>query len=263
MFGRRAAVGLSLLCALVSCAFAAPRASAKGTTAFTCVEKAGEEGFLDEHCDTASSGASVKFVHKEIKPGVLTAIAVSNEKTSEETKGSTPVVLRWSLGLTQIEIVCSKVSGTGTIEDKEVEKTMQAVGTLQIEYTGCTVSKPNKCKVKEPIVQNSNFTTYEAAEAEMGVEVSPKEKGIFLSLTLENNEKEQCALKQTYPFSGNAQGTPGGSANGPGATLAFTEGMGSLSVGVNPATLISTSTLQTKAIFGLPEDPITFTTTEK
>jgi hypothetical protein len=263
MFERRAVVGLSLLCALVSCAIAVPRASAKGTTAFTCVEKTGEEGFSDEHCDTAASGGSVKFVHKEIKPKLLTAITASNEKTTEETKGSAPVALRWMVALVSFEIVCTKVSGTGAVENKEVEKPMQTVGTLQLEYTGCTVTKPNKCKVKEPIIQNSNFTTYEAAEAEMGVELSPKEKGIFLSITLENNEGEQCSAKQTFPFSGNAQGTPGGSPNGSGATLAFTEGMGSLSIGVNPVTLISTTTLQTRAIFGLPEDPVTFTTTEK
>lgn len=260
MFGRGAVIGLSLLCALALCAFAAPSASAIGTTAFTCVEKTGEEGFSDEHCDSAATGASVKFVHKELKGQ---PIVVSNEKTTEETKGSAPFVLLWSLAGTQFEVVCTKVSGSGGLENKEVEKTVQAVGTSQIEYTGCTVPKPSKCKVKEPIVQNSNFTTYEASEAEMGVELSPKEKGIFLSLTLENNEKEQCGAKQTYAFSGNAQGTPGGSANGAGATLAFTEGMGSLAIGGNPATLISTITLQTKAAFGLPEDPITFTTTGK
>jgi len=260
MFGRGVIVGLSLICAIVfSCAFVAPGASALGTTAFTCVEKAAEEGFSDEHCDAAATGGSVQFVHKEINSGA--AIVVSNEKTAEETKGSAPTVLRWTISGVSFEVACTKVSGTGGVENK-VEKT-QAVGTSQIEYTGCTVTKPTKCRVKEPIAQNSNFTTYEAAEAEMGVELSPKEKGVFLSLVLENNGAEQCGAKQTYTFSGNAQGTPGGSANGSGATLTFTEGMGSLSIGGSPATLLSTITLQTKKLFGLPEDPIIFTTTGK
>jgi hypothetical protein len=260
MIGRRAVVVLWLLCALVCCAFAAPSASAKGTTAFRCVEKTDEKGFSDEHCDSAAEGATVKFVHKELNTGA--SIVVSNEKTTEETKGAASVVLRWILLGVSTEISCAKASGTGGLENKEVEKTMQAVGTSQIEYTNCTVLKPAKgCKVKEPVVQSSNLTTYEAAEAEMGVEFSPKEKGSFVSITLENNGKEECTSKQTYTLSGSAQGTPGGSANGSGATLTFTEGMGSLSIGGKPATLISTVTLQTKPVFGLPEDPIIFTTT--
>ena len=56
MHRRRAVVGLCMLSALLISAFAAQGAAAtKGTTAFTCQEKAGGT-FTDAHCKTAGSG---------------------------------------------------------------------------------------------------------------------------------------------------------------------------------------------------------------
>jgi hypothetical protein len=68
MSGRKAIVGLSLLCALVFCAFGAATASAAGgSTAFTCVKGAASADFEDEHCDKGKVGGG--FGHVEIAPG--------------------------------------------------------------------------------------------------------------------------------------------------------------------------------------------------
>jgi hypothetical protein len=59
MYGRRAVVGLSLLCALVFCAFAAPSAQAlKGTTITTCKQVGSGATFQDEHCTKQTMGAA-------------------------------------------------------------------------------------------------------------------------------------------------------------------------------------------------------------
>jgi len=236
----------------------APSVWAQGTTAFTCAEGTAEAGFADEHCDSPTTGEGVKFVHKSIPLGASLTI-FSNAKTAEETSAAVPTSFSWTFGGIAVRVECTKASGAGTIENRTIEGTMQAIGTTQIEYSGCSVTKPSgsSCKVQEPVIEKVNFSTYEAGEEEMGVELTPSEKGVFATIVIEG-----CSIKGTYKITGNAQGTPGGSPNGRGATLAFTEGMGSLAFGGSPVTFLSTVTEQTKAIFGLPEDPIVLTTTE-
>jgi hypothetical protein len=55
MNSRRAAFGLSAICALLISAVAAQGASATGTTAYTC---APGKGFLDADCTVGSTGTS-------------------------------------------------------------------------------------------------------------------------------------------------------------------------------------------------------------
>jgi hypothetical protein len=76
MTGRRAIIGLSLICALAFAAFGAANASALGTTQFTCKPGTGA-GFSEAHCTSAvPSGAS--FVQKG---SPKTSIQRSSEQT--------------------------------------------------------------------------------------------------------------------------------------------------------------------------------------
>jgi hypothetical protein len=258
MTGRRAAVGLSLLCALVFSAFAAQSASALGTTAFTCkpfVGVAGSKGFSDEHCEKAAEGISVKFVHEAFAGA--TGVVGTNEKTASETTKSTTAVLHTiTVGL-EVTIECKKVSSTGTLENKEIEnaekqKEMVAAGSaVTISYSECTVSKPLKagveiCQVKEPIVAKANSTTVK----QENVTFSPSGAN-FTEITLENKAPEVCTIKGTFPITGNAIGKPAGPATAPGATLVFT-GEGSLKFGASAASLTATETIRMSGAGGNP-----------
>jgi hypothetical protein len=91
MIGRRAVVGLSLLSALLFCAFAAQSASAAlktstNTTGFTCVKGVTEKGdFKDEHCDETNVGKGA-FKHELIPLNTTTEVEFSNEKSQNRQK---------------------------------------------------------------------------------------------------------------------------------------------------------------------------------
>jgi hypothetical protein len=137
---------------------------------------------------------------------------------------------------------------------------MQAVGSMAIEHSECTAAKPTNgsgkelCKVKSPIVYSANFKTY-GNEAEMGLEFTPKSGGSFGTFTLENNEANKCPVTGPVGISGSFEGTPGGTANGTGATLHFYTGKNNLKWGGNAYSLTGAITLRRKG-----GNPITFTT---
>jgi hypothetical protein len=251
MIGRRAAVGLSLLCALAFCAFAAQGASAKGTTAFTCAKVEPKTGkFADAHCDTGSSEG--EFEHQAITE--TTELELSNAKTKNATTEAEPSVLSGILLGAEVRVECKTVEGTGSLTNGVFEGTMRTTGTMVIKHSACTVTKPSKCKVKEPITYNSKFTTYQNA-TEMGLSVTPASGTEFGSFTLEGAE---CPIKQTFGISGSFELTPGGTAEGKGATLWFECKKGTLKWGGNAYELTGAITLRRKG----GGNPIVFTTTE-
>ena len=101
MTGRRAVIGLSLLGALLVCAFAAQSASAnvattsKRITAVTCVKGGGLKDFSKTHCDPGDTVEAGKgeFGHVAIN-GETKEVDATNEKVTSETKESEPAVLR-------------------------------------------------------------------------------------------------------------------------------------------------------------------------
>jgi hypothetical protein len=277
MIGYRAVIGLSLLCALLFSAFAAQSASAKGTTAFTCVAGTGSSGFEDEHCDKATNEkAKVKFVHSEIAPKTETAVTGTNEKTASETKASTTATFISVRAGVTVHIDCTGVHSEGTLTNSEVTGKMQAAGPTTVTYTGCTVTKPINCTVNSPkkpagTIETEKLTAktkiISEAPEEMGVEVTPN-SGTFVSLEFSG---EKCAFKGlTFPIAGSVIGTPGNEPNGHGATLWFSataqeekefgEGkstaMQKLTFGGSPALYKGVETL--KMVEG---NPITLTTT--
>jgi len=254
MIGRRAVVGLSLICALVLCAFAAPGASAAGTTAFTCVEKK-EGDFSDAHCDDKVEPGKGTFGHVEIKAGEKTEFEGTNAKTSGKTNDAAPAMLTGVSGGVAVTIECKKVASTGTIENKEGPPMSVAGTKIVAEYSECTVQKPAKCKVKEPIKTNELTSATEINATEMFVKFTPPAGKPFVEITLEGAE---CAIKGTFPVEGSAAGT-GASNSGEGATLVFTEPMTAttLKFGGQAATFSATETIKMKG----GGNPIDATTT--
>jgi hypothetical protein len=161
MNGRRAIIGLMLLCALVVSAFAAPNATAlRGTTAYTCKPEPKPTeftfGFEDEHCDKAILGTKAKWVHEEIKPGTTTKVTATNNETGGAN--SVPGLRFTSEG----EVVEILAAGFSTCKEKTTLKNsvfgekeqMIASGEFCGEFTSLEVTSPSKeCKVKGGIIQ--------------------------------------------------------------------------------------------------------------
>jgi len=264
MNGRRAAVGLSLLCALAFCAFVAPSAQAiVGTTAVTCepVEPPTGTGFSDEHCNNAvTTGASWR--HGPLGAEKPTAIEGTNEKTASATAASTTAVLEGEAGGLKTKIECKIVASTGTLANevnaegagKPENGLMTVSGTATINYTKCTAPEPLKgtCTVTEPIVAEATAMS-KSENGEMWVEFKgAKAGGVFTEITL-----GVCAVKGTYKVTGTAIGTP------KGATLEFIKGepKSTLEFAAKAATFSSIETLRMKEPKGGPrQNPISLTT---
>jgi hypothetical protein len=279
MIGRRAVVGLSLLSALLFCAFAAQSASAAkavNTTMFTCVENGGKKDFADAHCD--EKVAEGKFGHVAVANDVTTEIAATNAKVTETTKKSEPAVLKSKVGLTEVEISCNTVANepqNSLAHNVETEGKHTLTGTVRTHFGNtekkepldCTVKKPAKCTVKEPIVSNATFEAVEKlgkpAENEMGIELKGSgAEETFAEITFEGPE---CALKgKTFKVKGSVIGTSGPTTESSqtnhwsGATVVFTpkKEMQKLKLGAEPAEF---ETIVTQSMAG-GGNPITATT---
>ncbi len=204
MIVRRAAVGLSLLCALVFCAVAASSASAvvKGTTAFTCAPVTPGTGhFTDAHCDTEGTGS---FEHVAIGEGVEKIYEITNSGTKNSTTEATPFVFKGVIGI-PLEISCNTLTGSATMTNRIEGGKMENVGTnVFAKLTNCTVLKPvGKCVVKE-IATVAGVTTTSRTEITyetdtgaivkntMDLELKANAGAELFSITLEGSE---CPFK--------------------------------------------------------------------
>ena len=278
MNGRRAGLGVSLLCLLLFCAIGVQSASAaagKNTTGFTCVEKAGGD-FKDAHCDEKVPAGEGKFAHVAIENGVATKIVVTNAKTKNSTKESTPGILKGELAGAKLEISCSVISGEGTAtnEEEPLAKEHKITSTGTTKFTSCTVIKPLKCTVKEPIevaaegegveeLQGAKEKEKKEKGTEMGGEIKPAGGGkTFISITLEGAE---CALKGTaFNVEGTAivTGTPAPNEKHTGTTGVLTNAMTkeTLKIGGKPAEISAVVTARMAPVEGKEQNPVSATT---
>jgi len=278
MIGRRAVIGLSLLCALLFSAVVAQGASAAtgGQTAVTCVPVEANKGdFKDAHCDEFAGTNKGSFAHKALTANPTPEVEGTNAGTKNATTESTPAILRGEAALSKVEITCTGVNSVQTLENKLVGEHHEAVGSgpnagggFNIVYTGCTVQKPSiKCTiVGGTITAKATAATSEtigAGKNEMGVVFSPEVIGgttqPFVEITFGGGA--ECALNGlTFPVQGSAAGvgTPVNTANHSGATLNFTEARTkeTLKFAGKPAGLTSVVTVKMKG-----GNPITTTTT--
>jgi hypothetical protein len=264
MIRLRTAVGFSLLCACVFCAFAAPSASAKGTTAFTCVKGGGALDFTDAHCDNEVTPGSGSFGHVSLgtEPKV---IEVTNAGTKSATTESTPLVLNATITGAPIEISCAKVNGSATITNKEIGGVMQNEGReISMNISECVFLKPAQCSLKAGELKLATKVTSLTVEnikgTEMGVKFEPEKfAGVLFEAEIEGAE---C------PFKGKvAQVVGSTTATGPrpstevtasrGATMVVTKEMTAETLKVAGASASISSTLTVKTSTA----PVTLTTT--
>ncbi len=203
MIGRRAAVVLSLLCALVSCAIAAPSAVAiKGTTVFICKEEPLADGktvgYEDEHCTKKQVGEKAKWIEEAIPPNNKVGVAAVNHETGENwiTAGMSTVIGGITFSA-QAEGFKTCFAGS-SVENKEVLGRMETVGKFCGEFYKVEVLKPTGCLIKEARIElNANAeartVVKEAGKSEeMYVEFLPPTGKPFTTFTIEGPE---CALK--------------------------------------------------------------------
>jgi hypothetical protein len=280
MIGRRAVVGLSLLSALLFCAFAAQSAlaaKAVNTTLVTCKNVGVNQGdFKDEHCDEKVTPKTGSFGHVVAPLDKTTEVSATNSGTTNGTKDHEPAVLRSKVGLTATEITCTKVENNpkeSLVHNAQTETTKHTLtGTIVTLFKECTVTKPAKCKVKEPIESRATLEGVEGLGPEantMGVELKGHGEGeTFAEITYEGAE---CALKgKTFKVTGSVVGTngPGTEASQTnhwtGATVVFTpkKEMQKLKLGVEAAEF-ETIVTQTENTTKTPLAATTCTATEK
>lgn len=197
MFGRRATVGLSLLCALLFSAIAVQSASAvpaKNTTVYTCAEGGLVKDFKDPHCDEKDVGSG-KYGHIPIGPGKKTEITVTNKTTGEATE---PVTLKGIVAGVALEITCITADGKGSLMNTEPQAEEHTWhGGYAKKAESCTVNKPANCTVKAIEMNNLVVEGVEGLgpeENEMGVEYRPAEGKVLSTFTPENKGEEKCLL---------------------------------------------------------------------
>jgi hypothetical protein len=223
MNGRRALTGLSLLCALVFCAFAAPSALAAttGTTSFTCHEVTpGTGSFADAHCVVGD--AKGKFTH--LGYATTTAAEGTNASTKNETKEATSAVLTTTAGGLETEIVATTVNATGSVTNSlEGERHRVKGSEIVIIYTGLSVPKPagQGCKVKGGEIKSNSL---KSEDVEMTEVFSPTAGTEFVTVTLEGCKT--AGLNKAYAVTGTVAATSSGATaivNLPkaGSTLEF------------------------------------------
>jgi hypothetical protein len=201
MNGRKAAIGLAVLCALIVSAFAASSASAD--TAYKCQEQVSSAfQWKDEHCLNESTGGNTgKFAHVVIVKNTATPITGSNSKTEEGTTASSTAKLKGVAGGVETEIQCTTVGGSGSMENKEEGATMWAQGTGEINYSGCSVTKPAG---KGCVVNSGKVNTKTLAASTKGLtkqlKFEPASGTEFASITIESCSVS--GLNKTFPVTG-------------------------------------------------------------
>jgi len=279
MIGRKAIVGLSLLCALCFCAFAASSASAKGTTAGECKSASGSKDFKDAHCDEEVAAGTGSFGH------VLFAnnTAVTYTGVNDTTGTKTPWMMEYKIAGIVVTVECKEVTSKGTVTNEEVGGVMKIkFGDIKFTSKECTVPTQPLCTVEVPAFESGvtdpmNLGKVNEKEGPTGekVKYDEEKQGTEMGLKFKATEGETFAtlvfagaecpafLKGAKVLKGFFYGTSKGRANteatsSSGATLTFSKEstIGGFSFAGNPATLVGTLTLRKEG-----GNPLIITTT--
>jgi hypothetical protein len=186
------------------------------------------------------------------KKGSLFSCAPNGEvawvKLAEETptkvtlKGTSPFKLKFSLSGAKVEIVCTTLTGEGSIMNPWWKGTGSGTASnTSFNFTGCTVATPLKCTVK-------NFGFLVSGEAivfggKPAVKFGSGPESALASIGFEGAE---CGLKgETFQLFGTFIGISNSTIVGTNALFEFTAASSGLNVGPNAATLEGTSEIQT------------------
>jgi hypothetical protein len=206
MNGRRAVVGLCMLCALLVSAFAAQGASAAGTTAYTCVTGIG--GTLrGEHCLTTGTESAI-YGHKSITNNVTTELTGNNE-TTKGVKDAT--LLKSTIAGAAFTLTGATTTGTGWMTNAEEGGEMFAHGEGTITYTGVTAS--GGCKVftdsgagkgEEGVIHTEPLVATTKGQGD-ALKFEPKTPNVFARFLLEGCTNP--GLNGTYTVTGTIKST--------------------------------------------------------
>jgi hypothetical protein len=216
MTGRRAILGLCMLCALVFSAFAAQSANAetKGTTVFTCKETGPGGGFTKAHCTPADAGSG-NFSHVAVAENTTTEIT----GTSVDTEGK-PVVsklksvqsgvteeLRSPLAhlLPEVEVEPGKIEKSWVTNKKDpVTGEHYIEGEGWVDYTEVSVAAPAEkgCKVQNNtvITNKLRFTTKGLKTEKDEIHIEPASGTVFAEFVVEGCSV--LALNHAYKVEG-------------------------------------------------------------
>lgn len=198
MIGRRSVVALAVLCALVLSAVSV--ASASATEAVECSSSASKIDKFGAHCLAVPAGKTANFGHLGLSAGSHEFTATNANTASETTAGAVSLLAGVISGVA-VEIQCTGVSGTGSLENAG----SQTKGTGVLTYAGCTILKPAG---RGCVVHGGSITTNSlAAESEgaSSLKFKPASGETFVSITW-----EKCtvsALNNTYPVTGTMKAT--------------------------------------------------------
>jgi len=234
MSGRRAMVGLCMLCAFAFSAFAVQSASAatKGTTLFTCVKEEGGAGFSREHCapgDAVTTGA--KFKHVPVAENTTTEVTGTTINTEGvpvpprlfSVQSGVEEELESKLAHILYENEGSKSWVTNAKDPETGEHYYH--GEVWLRFTEVSVIKPKEkgCKVV-----GGEVTTKKLKETTKGqgdeILFEPASGTVFAEFTIEGCSI--LALNGLYKVEGKIKAQPNGATVN--TTLANTKTQGTL-----------------------------------
>jgi hypothetical protein len=197
MTGRRAIVGLCMLCALMISAVAAQGASAE--QAYTCGANLGNKDFSDSHCKTNVGSGNGGFGH------LLITEKTNITGTSEATGSPTVTKLKSVQAGVTLEIQATSVSGTGEMENSGGN----ASGSGTLTYKGVTVTAPagKGCSVVGGEVKTNKLAATTAGLTKQ-LKFSPFEGETFASF--EVTGCSNAALNHVYTAKGSVKGDVSG-----------------------------------------------------
>ncbi|HVQ58664.1 MAG TPA: hypothetical protein VMS60_07125 [Solirubrobacterales bacterium] len=272
MNGRKAIVGLCLLCALLLSAIAVQSASAiKGTTAVTCKKGGGDTGgatFNEAHCKPSSP--SGEWGHYKIAENTTTELTGNNNGEPEKLKAT--------IGGVAVTFTAAGAEGTGWIENKvDEDGEHYAHGRGTVVFTGITVAPFTKCFVYEDtaggavgtkgVIKTQELTATTKGQGD-SLKLTPASGEVFKRFWILDQNKNgaggECTIPGTYVCSGSVIGVPDG-ATGKTTHLGVTT-QNTLKLGTGEPTIKAgiegSVTLEGRANAGDTYKPVSVTTYE-
>lgn len=267
MTGRRAILGLCVLCTFALSAVAAQNASAvTGTTLFTCnaVAEGAEttKGFKDAHCtepvgNGTTGGKQVKFEHVESAQDTTTEL----KGTTINTAGaSTPTTLKATISGINVEIraeLSHLIEGSVTNKKDATTGEHYFEGSAKTKDTNTIVISPagKGCVIKGGEIETNKLKLTTLGQG-MTIKVEPAAGAVLSEFTIEGCSI--AALNGVYKLEGSYKCVP----NGATETCSETEitAQGTLKLRGQKAGIDSVYTTEAKDPIDLTFKPISNTT---
>lgn len=205
MTGRKAIVGLCILCALAFSAFAAQSALAvKGTTLFTCKKEGPGHSFTKAHCKSGDfSPGNGEYEHVTFAEGTTTEFTGTNAGNGSDTKTTILTKLKSVSSGVAIEFQAAEVHWVGWLTNAKDAITGEHYfhGRFKVTHKGVAVTAPKEkgCKVKGGEIVSNELEATTAGKGD-AVTISPVSGSAVESITVEGCSIP--ALNKEYKLEG-------------------------------------------------------------